>query len=430
MQAPQPQRPIGFLVGAIGSGLVVGLAWLLLWLEPPTGPAGYLAPLAATGLLIFAVLVRRPGPGLALASLVVGALIATTVPIAAARAMDPASAGLDEWLVAALRSIAAAIFTVSLAARYATSPERRLAGRASSLVGVVVVWFIAACVLVVVLIVTGNAAADPALTWIDVATLPTALFVDLVLLLVALGALGDLRAATLRVDARVPTTDDGGSSGSVLDRVTAVVRELLPGEDGGTAAAEAERTRLAGDIHAGVLPALRRAIADAEAGGPPELLAARLRSVDLELERLMADRWPVVLDTFGLVAALEELAERLEGETGRTIELAIVDDSGRPPVPVERAAWRVARLALDNAARHAGPAAMTIQLATGAEHVAITIADRGEGFDRAAASRGPGRGIRDMERSAREVGAELSVASPPGSGTTVRFTWPRRNAGR
>src|SRR6185369_7847802 len=80
----------------------------------------------------------------------------------------------------------------------------------------------------------------------------------------------------------------------------ATFRELVPGQSAaGEATAAAERTRLAGDLHAAVLPGLRRAIAEAETGGDPEALARHLRSVDLELERLMADRWPVVLEAFG-----------------------------------------------------------------------------------------------------------------------------------
>src|SRR5205085_9476349 len=82
----------------------------------------------------------------------------------------------------------------------------------------------------------------------------------------------------------------------------------------------AERTRHAGDLHAVVLPTLRRAIADAEAGGDPDVLARQLRTVDLELERVMADRWPVVLEAFGLVAALEDLAEQVEAGGGPAVE--------------------------------------------------------------------------------------------------------------
>jgi len=75
-----------------------------------------------------------------------------------------------------------------------------------------------------------------------------------------------------------------------------------------------------------------RSAAGAGAGLPIENLAERLRSVDLELERLMADRWPVVLDAFGLVAALEDLAERIEADGAVRIQW-VEPKCGNEPVP-------------------------------------------------------------------------------------------------
>jgi two-component system sensor histidine kinase NreB len=248
--------------------------------------------------------------------------------------------------------------------------------------------------------------------------------VDLVLLLLAFGALGDVRAAVIRADARAAASGAPLTGGPALDRVTEILRELLPGVDPGEAAVEAERTRLAGDLHATVLPALRRAIAEVEAGGPPELLAERLRTVDIELERLMADRWPVVLDTFGLVPALEELAEGLERDSSVTVELSVESDTGRPPRHVERAAWRAAQVALDNAIRHASASRLSVSIATAAERLALTIDDDGVGFVVGEASGRAGRGIADLARRAESVGAGASVESAPGVGTTIRFRWP------
>jgi signal transduction histidine kinase len=419
-------RPSAFQGAVGGTALVVGFALLLVGLDLPRLATAYLPVLSGLGLLVFALLIRKVGPGLAWASLVLASLSASGIPIDLAREADPGSSGIGEWLVAAVRAVSAAIFTVTLAAIYATRPERRLTGAVTSVAMLVVAWFIAACLLVIGLIVTGNAAPDDALTWIDVATLPTALYVDLVLLLLAFGALGAVRAATIRADARAAVAGARGQDDteSALDRMAGVLRELLPGVDPGDAAVEAERTRLAGDLHAAVLPALRRAIVEVEAGGPPELLAERLKTIDVELERVMADRWPVVLDTFGLVSALEELAERLERESGVTVELAVETDDGRPPRHVERAAWRAVQLALDNAVRHAAAALISVRVETAPAHLAVTVSDDGRGFDVRDAAGRPGRGLADLERRADSVGGRASVASAIGHGTTVTFAWP------
>src|SRR6267154_423149 len=83
-------------------------------------------------------------------------------------------------------------------------------------------------------------------------------------------------------------------------------------------------------------------------------MVGSLRTVDMELERLMADRWPVVLEAFGLVEALEDLAERTEADGTVEVGLEVQGAAGRPRPEIERAAWRVAQLAIDNAVRHAG----------------------------------------------------------------------------
>jgi signal transduction histidine kinase len=216
----------------------------------------------------------------------------------------------------------------------------------------------------------------------------------------------------------------------------ATVRELVPGMAAADAATvAAERSRLAGDLHAVVLPSLRRAIAEAESGGDAETLARHLRTVDLELERLMADRWPVVLEAFGLVAALEDLAERIEADGGPPVEIDVgpgsragTDAAQRPPPAVERAAWRVAQLAVDNAVRHAAPSLIRVGIAVGPDRVELTMADDGTGFDPAApgAVRPSARGLADATRRAASVGGGVVVEAASTGGTTVRFRWPDR----
>jgi signal transduction histidine kinase len=220
--------------------------------------------------------------------------------------------------------------------------------------------------------------------------------------------------------------DAGVSRPDAWPVAVATVRELIPGQAAAEEAAlAAERTRLAGDLHANVLPALRRAITEAEAGGDPEDLARRLRGVDLELERLMADRWPVVLEAFGLVAAFEDLAERLEADGAPPITIDVHASGDRPPAAVERAAWRFAQLTLDNAVRHAVAAAIGVAVAVGPSAVRVVISDDGAGFDPLQPSRPAARGLADATRVASEVGAAVEIGRGPESGTTAVFDWRR-----
>ena len=408
-----------FGAAAVGAALVVALAVVLVATRPSA--AGDVPPaLAGIGGLCLALLARTAAPGLAWVALIVASLVASAVPIGLSRQADPDLIGVGPWLVIAARLGVAAIVTAAIAALYATRPERRIGAGVATLAMLLVGWLAAACLLAVALALAG-ARSDPAFNLIDVALTPIALYVHLVLLLTALGAVGDLLAASQRADAR-RVSDLEPPPG---ERVRAILRELIPGQAAADAAAiEAERVRLAGDLHAVVLPSLRRAIADAEAGLPIENLAERLRSVDLELERLMADRWPVVLEAFGLVAALEDLAERTEAGLPIQVILEIDRVVDRPRPEIERTTWRIAQIALDNAVRHAAASHVTIGIACASDRVRLSVADDGRGFDAADPTRPGARGLADLGRRAASVGGTVTIESDHPTGTVVRFDWP------
>jgi signal transduction histidine kinase len=247
-----------------------------------------------------------------------------------------------------------AILTMKIAARYATRPASRLEPIAMPLTVGLLVWLVVACVTTILVVLAGQQRPDPAFNWIDIATAPTTLFLPLLLIVTTLGILADLRSARDRARLRLVAPPGAMRPEDLWQLGIATLHELVPGQSAAEEATlAAERTRLAGDLHAAVLPGLRRAIAEAEAGGDPDVLARQLRSVDLELERLMADRWPVVLEAFGLVAALEDLAERIETDSGIAVQIDVRWVGERPPPAIERTAWRVAELAVDNATRHA-----------------------------------------------------------------------------
>lgn len=425
-QARPIRLPTRFPAALAGAAFVVGLAAILVVLDRPRKPDELVPVLIGGAGLCLGLVARRTAPGLAWTALILGSVVAAGVPVALSRLADPKTIGLGPWVVAAIRGSAAVTVTVAIAALYATRPERRLSTWVTSLAAVLVGWLAFACLLVVALVM-GGAREDPAFTLVDIATAPTSLFLHFALLLTALGVAGDLAAAAKRAEIRsIPADGDGRSDEPpVGQRIRAILRELIPGQaDADAAAIEAERVRLAGDLHAVVLPSLRRAIAEAEAGLPIETLAERLRSVDLELERLMADRWPVVLEAFGLIPALEDLAERTEAASAVQVVLEIDGSTGRPRPEIERTAWRIAQLALDNAVRHGAASRITVRVGVAPDRVRLSIADDGRGFDPTDPVRPGARGLSDLGRRATAVGGRIAIDAGRPTGTVVRFDWP------
>ncbi len=388
------------------------------------GPS-LVAVLVVAAALCVAILTHRRAPSVAWLAVIGGSYAASTLPITQARAADPGTVGVNAWMFWAVLAGIAALATLWIGLCYATRLGRRVDPIAVPVAIVLFAWLTIALATTLIGVAIG-AQSDPAFTWVDVAVLPISMFSLFVITLVALGAAADVRAGVGRARGRHGPQQGAGRADAAWALAAATIRELVPGQ---TAAAEAtvaaERTRLAGDLHASVLPGLRRAIAEAESGGDPDALARRLRTIDRELERLMADRWPVVLDAFGLVAALEDLAEQVEADGALQVEIDVERAGARPPVKVERAAWRVAQIAVDNAVRHAAATTITMTVALDATHVALAVADDGVGFDRTvdASIRRAARGLADANRQAETVGASLLVDRRPGGGTRVAFEW-------
>lgn len=196
-------------------------------------------------------------------------------------------------------------------------------------------------------------------------------------------------------------------------------------------AQEEERARVARDLHDEVNQSLTGLLLRLEAAreaAPPELEAeladtkALANQAMTELLSLARQLRPTALDDLGLVAAIGgqveqlgrgEIAARLESE-GDFSDLG--DDQ-------QLVVYRVAQEALNNAARHSEAHRVEVRLRREASGgVVLEVSDDGRGFAFDESQRG--LGIGGMRERALLVGAELTIESRPGAGTTVRLNVP------
>lgn len=407
---------------ALAAGLV--LVSVLPLATRPSEPGRLLTLLFALGALCLGALATRRAPTIAWLASIGASYLAASLFFDQARSLTAGEVEQTVWIATAAAASLSAIATAWIAARYATRPGVRLDPVAAPVAIGILGWLVVACLTTIGAVLAGQHTPDPAFTWVDVAIVPIGAYLPLVLVLVGLGAAADVRAARDRAMDR-PGPPLGSNAAERTWRIAAATaRELVPGQAAAVEAARAvERTRIAGDLHASVLPTLRRAIADAEAGGDPAVLAARLRTVDVELERLMADRWPVVLEAFGLVAALEDVAEMLEADGSPPISIEVGRSGDRPPVTIERAAWRFAQVALDNAVRHGAPRTIEVAVAVDATTLRLAVADDGAGLEPTIPLRPGARGLTDAARRASDVGASVRVEPRAAGGTIATFDW-------
>jgi len=128
------------------------------------------------------------------------------------------------------------------------------------------------------------------------------------------------------------------------------------------------------------------------------------------------------------LADVDDLAERLR-RAG--LDITVVRRGEAPEVPedVGLTVYRIVQEALTNVLKHAGPAAVTVELALtheqGADQLGVTVTDDGHGASAALeAPPGAGRGTAGMRERVAVLGGRLSVGPQPGGGFRVHATIP------
>ena len=196
---------------------------------------------------------------------------------------------------------------------------------------------------------------------------------------------------------------------------------------------EDERAHLARELHDGTsqtLVATKLLIESAvdqierEGHADPGLLGralARLNELLTEVRRISHSLRPAMLDTLGLPAALQVLAEEADGRIATHVDCQVEGEAVELPEAVKTALFRVAQEALANAAKHARAAHVTLRLRFSRASVALRVEDDGIGFDLAAVLLDPRRGIglRNMRERLESIDGTFEVMTSRGNGTRL-----------
>ncbi|WP_341927379.1 sensor histidine kinase [Nocardioides psychrotolerans] len=199
---------------------------------------------------------------------------------------------------------------------------------------------------------------------------------------------------------------------------------------GGLEASDAERRRIARDLHDGVVQDLAGtsfsiAAASREPNLSPtvktSLTAANqaIRDTLKSLRALLAEIHPPEIHAEGLAAALEDLtapASALGIQASISVE-------GAETATDQQAAlvWRVAQEAVRNALRHAQASTIAVTVRSDGKVLVLEVVDDGIGFAADAAPASDRYGLRGMASLVRDSGGRLRVESAAGEGTAVRL---------
>lgn len=205
------------------------------------------------------------------------------------------------------------------------------------------------------------------------------------------------------------------------------------------AAIEAERRRIAMDIHDSVLSrltALSRRVEFAEllAAEAPEATRDELKRVAAMASDIHADiRWTVraLRDDpaqIRLFAVVRSIVERFERNTNLPVDVRLPAVEPTLSFDTLRHLGYIVEEALVNVWKHASCDAAWVAIETQDDQLHVVIGDNGVGFDPAAVAAWPvdsrGWGLENIHERAQQVGGQCHIEAAPGQGTRVSIQIP------
>jgi PAS domain S-box-containing protein len=236
-----------------------------------------------------------------------------------------------------------------------------------------------------------------------------------------------------------PDQDELAFYAALADQAAVAVTNGRLAARAGETAALLERARLARDLHDSVSQALFSMTMHARAAQISLVsaglddgsalarsvreLAQLTRGAMAEMRALIFELRPGALAEEGLVAALRKQAAALTAREEVTVAVDGPDDDLALEPATEEHLYRIVSEALHNVVKHARAEQSNVTVSVDAKALRVLITDDGAGFDEDRSLAGH-LGLATMSERAALIGAELSVVSRPGAGTTVSITRP------
>ena len=194
---------------------------------------------------------------------------------------------------------------------------------------------------------------------------------------------------------------------------------------------EEERKRLAEDMHDGIgtmlsitkmsLNQLERKLGgEMQVGFEFQKTRSMIDETMTNVRRISRNLVPTTLERFGLLAALEELADRAnDGEL--EVQLDYPESTVHISPALELMLYRITQELVNNAIRHARARNIAVQLTCVDNEIRLSVVDDGVGFDFDAImeNRQGGLGLRTIESRLNVVNGHVTFDVAPGRGSQI-----------
>lgn len=216
---------------------------------------------------------------------------------------------------------------------------------------------------------------------------------------------------------------------------------LLTEKDRISRVAEDERKHLARQLHDGptqkvsalamMTNIIHKMLEKAPDQVPSELAKMEeiARSTSKEMRHMLFTLRPLVLESQGLKAALEQLAEKMRETHGQNVVVTVGSDiEAFLDTQQQSIVFYLVEEAINNARKHAQASVIRVKVERYGHELAVEIADNGAGFDVAQVTNGYARrgslGMVNMHERAALLNGTLNIDSAPGKGTRITIIAP------
>lgn len=147
------------------------------------------------------------------------------------------------------------------------------------------------------------------------------------------------------------------------------------------------------------------------------------------VRRIATELRPGILDSLGLVAALEWQANEFTSRSGAACHVtASVDDSSLSQ-QITTVFFRIYQEALTNIIRHAGASRVDVHLSEEGNTLTLIVKDNGRGISEEEIVNTRSIGLVGMRERAMLIGGEVSLHGAPGQGTSMILRVPLQQKG-
>ncbi len=199
-------------------------------------------------------------------------------------------------------------------------------------------------------------------------------------------------------------------------------------------AQENERRRISRDLHDDSLQLLAAATMDIdqaiESESPEKIRVNMIRAkatltlTSETIRRYCEELRPILLESMGLMSAVEWLGRDLESRTPIKVAFETLGKGGELDAQDEIHLFRVMQEAFHNIERHSRATSVELLWEFQPRHLAISVTDNGVGMWNVGLSPARSLGIQGMHERIELLGGTISFESRPGFGTRILMTIP------